>query len=300
MATQIQIPPDATGTAYAISTLAWERPHTTPGIHAFLGLASLPRFRTQANLLRLLPSVIVQRIARFAHRDAYLASWSTGETPTVRPTSVDIGRILNASGLSPGDRMRAALTMARPLRSGVRYVEVTTTAAWYGTRLTFEGVDGYECLGIQVDCRQHENARELCFIRLNGSQVNYLWIKSLGDDTWTWCNEPVVFGVLVDLVRGCVTFRLNGIDGPCVRFPNVNWRRGVYISISRFPKDPRHDMTGERMQLVASCATPPVPPSLLEAAAHPLTGAEHIAAGSMEYETDIFESDDDESDDDQG
>ena len=31
-----------------------------------------------------------------------------------------------------------------------------------------------------------------------------------------------------------------------------------------------------------------------------LTGAEHIAAGSMEYETDIFESDDDESDDDQG
>ena len=59
-------------------------------------------------------------------------------------------------------------------------------------------------------------------------------------------------------------------------------------------------MTGERMQLVASCATPPVPPSLLEAAAHPLTGAEHIAAGSMEYETDIFESDDDESDDDQG
>ena len=56
-------------------------------------------------------------------------------------------------------------------------------------------------------------------------------------------------------------------------------------------------MTGERMQLVASCATPPVPPSLLEAAAHPLTGAEHIAAGSMEYETDIFESDDDESDD---
>ena len=51
------------------------------------------------------------------------------------------------------------------------------------------------------------------------------------------------------------------------------------------------------MQLVASCATPPVPPSLLEAAAHPLTGAEHIAAGSMEYETDIFESDDELDDD---
>ena len=193
--------------------------------------------------------------------------------------------------------MRAALTMARPLRSGVRYVEVTTTAAWYGTRLTFEGVDGYECLGFQVDCRANEDARELCFIRLNGSQVNYLWIKSLGDDSWTWNEDPVVFGVLVDMVRGCVTFRLNGIDGPCVRFPNANWRGGVYISVSRFPKDPRHDQTGELMQVVASCATPPVPPSLLEAAANPFTGAEHIAAGSMEYVTDIYESgDEDESD----
>ena len=96
---------------YGPSVLAWERPHTTPGIYAFLGLATLPRFRTQTNNLRILPRVIIDRIARFAHRDAFLASWSTGETPTVRPTSVDIGRILNASGLSPGDRMRAALTM---------------------------------------------------------------------------------------------------------------------------------------------------------------------------------------------
>ena len=195
------------------------------------------------------------------------------------------------------DGMRAALTMARPLRSGVKYVEVTTTAAWYGTRLTFEGVDGYECLGFQVDCRANEDARELCFIRLNGSQVNYLWIKSLGDDSWTWCNEPVVFGVLVDMVRGCVTFGINGIDGPCVRFSSVSRRGGVHIRVSHLPMD-----TSTPSEVVVSCATPPPPPSLLEAAATPLTGAEHVAAGSMEYDTDLFDWDDEDEDerDDEG
>ena len=52
-----------------------------------------------------------------------------------------------------------------------------------------------------------------------------------------------------------------------------------------------------RFVRIPTCATPPVPPSLLEAAANPFTGAEHIAAGSMEYETDIFESDDELDDD---
>ena len=115
--------------------------------------------------------------------------------------------------------------------------------------------------------------------------------------------SSVVFGVLVDMVRGCVTFRLNGINGPCVRFPNVNWRLGVHLSVSHFPIEPEHDP----MQIVVSCATPPVPPSLLEAAANPLTGAEHVAAGSMEYDADVYDSggeydfdesgDEDESDD---
>ena len=206
---------------YKGSVLAWERPHTTPGVYAFLGLATLPRFRTQANLLRLLPSVIVQRIARFAHRDTYLASWSAGETPTRRPTVVDVADLLNASELISG-----------------------------------------------------------------GELGTHLRIKSLGDDSWTWCDEPVVFGVLIDMVRGCVTFRLNGIDGPCVRFPNVDWRLGVHFCLSHIPIEPEHDP----MQIVVSCATPPVPPSLFEAAANPLTGAEHVAADSMEYDADVYDS----------
>ena len=83
----------------------------------------------------------------------------------------------------------------------------------------------------------------------------------------------------------------------------------MHISVSHFPIEPEHDP----MQIVVSCATPPVPPSLLEAAANPLAGAEHIAAGSMEYDADVYDSeteygrwededesnDEDESDDDQ-
>ena len=147
----------------------------------------------RANPLRVLPREMVDRIARFAHRDTYLASWSAGETPTRRPTAVDIGDLLNASELISG---------------------------------------------------------------------------------------------------------------------NADWWLGVHLCLSHIPIEPEHDP----MQIVVSCATPPVPPSLLEAAANPLTGAEHVAAGSMEYDADVYDSeaeygrwededesnDEDESDDDHG
>ena len=85
-----------------------------------------------------------------------------------------------------------------------------------------------------------------------------------------------------------------------MRFPGsqgASTRDGLWIEFREFPAGEVHQGTGEPLPVVVACATPPVPPSLLEAAAHPLTGAEHIAAGSMEYETDIFESDDELDDD---
>ena len=46
---------------------------------------------------------------------------------------------------------------------------------------------------------------------------------------------------------------------------------------------------GETYPLVVSCATAPVPPSLLEAAAaKPLTGLEHVAAGAFEDVTHLY------------
>ena len=181
--------------------------HTTPGFYAFLGLATLPRFRTQANLLRLIPREIIDRIARFAHRDTYLAAWRTRD-PDVLSTRTDIARLTEFD-----DVMR----LARPLRTGVTYVEVTTSMGWYGTRLSFLGKRSVfmnreiaNDFVIELDNEedhdvQGRDVRDICFLRMNG---RYFLIKSLSDSIWSWCEE-VVFGALVDTVRGCVTFRLN-------------------------------------------------------------------------------------------
>ena len=105
-----------------------------------------------------------------------------------------------------------------------------------------------------------------------------------------------MFGVLVDmdttLDRGCVTFRLNEIDGPCVRFPpGSTWGGGVTIEVSEFPTHRKGTPPWENeeaLPVVVSCATPPVPPSLLEASANPLSVWQHVGAGSFEEVTDAF------------
>ena len=269
--------------------LSWERPHTTPGIYTFLGLATLPRFQSKANPLRLLPREMIERIARFAHRDTYLAAWDTGEQGGILPTSIDITRT--------NDEEDVTLRLLRPLRTGVKYVEITTTAGWYGTCLAFDGLGPLHDFGFQLDYDEFNDALnahgEICLIKMCDLNVappsNYFRIKSLGNDSWTWCTEPVTFGVLVDMDRGCVTFRLNGVDGPCVRFPpGSDWRGGVTIKISEFPTQRKGTPPQDDLPVVVSCATPPVPPSLLEAAANPLTVWGHVGAGSFEDVTDDY------------
>ena len=109
--------PDAT----ALSTV---EARTTPGIYTFLGLATLPRMRTPANNLRILPREMIQRIARFAHRVGYLACWAVGDVLATKVDMTDV--VYSHNGI---DR----LTMSRPLRRRVTYVEVTFQSAWYGT-----------------------------------------------------------------------------------------------------------------------------------------------------------------------
>ena len=88
----------------------------------------------------------------------------------------------------------------------------------------------------------------------------------------------VVFGALVDMDRGCVAFRLNGIDCPCVRFPaSAEWREGVRLTLSGLPDADPDDDT---QRVVVSCRTPPAPPSLL-AVANPLTAEGHLAGGTL-------------------
>ena len=63
----------------------------------------------------------------------------------------------------------------------------------------------------------------------------------------------------------------------------------MWIEFREFPAGEVHQGTGEPLPVVVACATPPVPPSLLEAAANPLTAAEHVAAGAFEDVTDLYD-----------
>ena len=111
-----------------------------------------------------------------------------------------------------------------------------------------------------------------------------LSMPSLGVDSWSYCEAPVTMSVLVDLVRGCATFGLNGLAGPCVRFPPGGaWRDGGVQIVTPPGCIPMASVLGRSLggRCVISCATPPTPPSMRETASHPMTAAEHLAAGSL-------------------
>ena len=95
---------------------------------------------------------------------------------------------------------------------------------------------------------------------------------------------PVTLSVLVDMVRGCATFGLNGLAGPCVRFPGEGWRNGVHVQARGFPVP----AVLEGARCILSCATPPTPPAILAAASHPMTVVEHLAAGSLCEEANVI------------
>ena len=150
-----------------------------------------------------------------------------------------------------------------PIGSGVIYVEVRLNCAWLGTCLIIHGLRAAEFeLG-------GSHGGDIVRLVVEDAEVQGLVIPSLGVNSWSWCNDPVTFGVLVDMVRGCVTFRLNGLDGPCVRFPGAEWRSGVQVLVEEWPSPAVIDRDLPRVAV--SCATPPPPPSLLVAAEEPMT-----------------------------
>ena len=255
-----------------------------PAIYTFLGLATLPRVRGRgvdgprtsmarraANPLRLLPREIVLHIARFAYRAGYHAHWIEFSTVDEVAVEVDVS-----------DKFHTKL--AHMVSSKTYYVEVRFSYAWWGT-----GLDILALAGLA----QPEGQRKFRFMLEHNDGVgghdnghiavlernvvgDMLDMPSLGVDSWSYCQDPVTMSVLVDMVRGCVTFGLNGLAGPCVRFPSEGWRNGVQVVARGFPQSP---MNGGRC--IVSCATPPTPPSMLAAGSHPMTVAEHLAAGSL-------------------
>ena len=245
-------------------------------IYTFLGLTSVPRLRP-GNPLRLLPREIVVKIARLAH--GYRAGWAGVGSAGELATSVDV---------SDYPDITDALALKMPqIRSGVHYVEITLTIAWFGTRLLFESPDDSrpELFGLELTCwddapaeeeeEETDKAVDLFYLggRPGARQVDMQRMRGFAD-CWTWCEDPVIFGCLVDTVQGCVTFGLNGVTGPCVRFPDFPWQSGVRMGVDYLPDcgaDPSYP------RCIASCATPPTPPRMLVEANHPRTAAEHLA-----------------------
>ena len=246
-------------------------------IYTFLGLASVPRLRP-GNPLRLLPREIVVKIARLAH--GYRAGWAGVGSSGELAASVDVSDY-------PDITDSLALKM-HPIRSGVQYVEITLTIAWFGTRIFFESPDDSrpELFGVELTCWEDAPAEEeeeqdtdkavdVFYVggRPGARQVDMQRLRDFADN-WTWCHDPVIFGCLVDTVQGCVTFGLNGVTGPCVRFPDFPWQSGVRIGLDYLP-----DCGGDSSypRCIASCATPPTPPRMLVEANHPMTAAGHLA-----------------------
>ena len=258
-----------------------------PAIYTFLGLATLPHFRGRAdgprtrgarrasNPLRLLPREMVLHIARFAYRAGYRAHWVEYDNDEETAVAIDVT-----------DNRPLTAGLSRMVSSKTYYVEVRFTYAWWSTGLEIYGTgQRFQCT-LNNHGGSAQTGHIACFGQ--GSLVlapRSLFIPSLGVDSWSYCEEPVTMSVLVDMVRGCATFGLNGLAGPCVRFPGDEWRRdGVQVRARGFPH--AHVLEGGRC--IVSCTTPPTPPSMLAAASHPMTVAEHLAAGSLREEPDLM------------
>ncbi|CAH0374404.1 unnamed protein product, partial [Pelagomonas calceolata] len=257
-----------------------------PAIYTFLGLASLPRFRGRsvdgpraANPLRLLPREMVLHVARFAYRAGYHAHW------VQFGSDEEIAVALDVTDTSHVTRLSCMVS------SKTYYVEVRFSYAWWGM--------GLDILALAGLAQQPEGQRKFRFMLEHNDGVgghdnghiavlernvddDMLEMPSLGVDSWSYCQDPVTMSVLVDMVRGCVTFGLNGLAGPCVRFPaDDTWRSGVQLVARNFPLLAPMDGGRSQGRCIVSCATPPTPPSMLAAASHPRTVAEHLAAGSL-------------------
>ena len=251
-----------------------------PAVYTFLGLATLPRVRgcardgprtrgapRAANPLRLLPRELVLHIARFAYRAGYHAHWVEFSTVDEVAVEVDVS-----------DKVYTRL--AHMVSSKTYYVEVRFTYAWWSTGLEIYGLGQRFCCMLNNIGGSAETGHIACFVP--GSLVSTprsLAIPSLGVDSWSYVTAPVTMSVLVDMVRGCATFGLNGLAGPCVRFPaGGTWRDGVQVVARGFPQSP---MGVNGVRCIVSCATPPTPSTMLAAASHPMTAAEHLAAASL-------------------
>ncbi|CAH0364436.1 unnamed protein product [Pelagomonas calceolata] len=241
----------------SIPVTRWvDPPMPSEAIYAFLGIATLPRL-LPGNPLRHLPREMVLRVAQFAYSPAYRASWSHPWIDTDadgrEAVEVDVMPLLDAPfGQYLG------LTVSRPIRRGVTYVEVTLNCAWYGTGVQLAGLGQEFRLALTCDDSTIPETNTAHLLPYD-DMTQRLAVRNF-DNCWTWITEPVIFGLLIDMTRGCCTFYLNGRVGPCVRFPSSgaqHWRQhGVQIQVDEFPEETSQGPP----QCLVSCASPRLSP----------------------------------------
>lgn len=276
--------------AVRVLALASRRVQPDPGIYSFLA-ATIPRLGATSPL-RHLPLDCIQMIARFAHSSPYLAGFSISalrdapDMPVLLDLSRDVlVRQLEDYKLSALDATRVDvsrtpdldLRLARPIRRGMSYIEITVSKAWYGTGvdLTFgpRPIDEYRfSLGL------NETEGQNIVTITHDSRVAI----TLFDESWTWGEGPVIFGMLVDLDRGRLTLYFNNIVGPCVKLPDHSeWRRkGVHLTVSEFPETDDDQIPGP---IIVSCATPPVSAEMRSTTRPPIDIEDPSSASFREF-----------------
>lgn len=245
-----------------------------------------PRLRSS---IACLPQDVIQHIARLLHEPRYIAefvlepdkpyAFEFGTTlPRLTQLDCKISE-LAVTCLEFGGSQGAALNrveLAHPILRSRAYVELNMSSVWYGTT---------------VSCRFRSNKPGGLHLRLQDptgdGEEEYVQLVIDGqshdiphlEGSWTWNEEPLVVGILVDLLRGCVTFRLNEAEGMCVRLSESQSKWESTPMIIQCRDFPSYDgMTGTIQTAVSS---PPCPPSLLHTAANPKSVSELINSGSL-------------------
>jgi len=197
---------------------------------------------------------------------------------------------LGVTSLKLGDvvaspHQESSLQLLRPIRSGLTYVEIGCSAVLFATEFYLKfSCGGFIVLGFGSEEDDDGDDALILVLRDSASATisedGAYKIEAFGSDNWNWCDQfrgvPNAIGFLVDMRRGCVTFRFNGMDGPCVAFPtSVAWRGGVSVHVKELPAiDKRSNPTG------INCATPPIPQSLA-ATTIPRTISELVESGDL-------------------
>jgi hypothetical protein len=236
-----------------------------------------------------LPRVIIQHIARVLYVPQYVAEFDVFNdrfrdkiwfAPGALAKFVD-HRLSDLAVTCLEFHKRDVLNSVRllnPLKRTRTYIELKISNAWYGTTV--------RCGGVKLRCDCYDESApddregEMVSVQVGGQ---HYYIPAF-DHSWTWVSDPVIFGLLVDTIRGCVSFRMNGIDGPCLDNSNLdgfNDKTRTLISISGLPPNDVQSMqvTNDVQSMQVEVSSPPCPPSLRAAALK--SPADHVLDGSL-------------------